>query len=274
MAITCEACNGAGLAVPAVSLLAIVATLGVTAWSAGRGGLSRVRMLEAGLWGLAGAFWGGHLFVLLQHDPGSIVAAPSILVRVLDGGQSVIGAFFGVALFGSVILHFRRQPVLAHADACVPAVAIGYAAARVACLLNGDDFGTASNVPWAVQFPTGSEVYRVHLARGWIGPASALSLPVHPAQLYHALLGLAGVIALLRVRDVVPGTRLALALMMYGAGRFIIQFFRGDSAPIWGPLDVNHIAALVMLAAGIALWRWFASAHASRAASLAPVHER
>jgi len=255
MAIVCSVCNGNGFAVAAVSLLAIAATLGFVVWFAGRAGLSRMRALEVGLWGLAGAFWGGHLFVLLQNDPGSIAADPVNLVRIFDGAQSSIGAFVGASVFGLVVLLCRRQRFLAFADACAPAIAIGYAVARIACLLNGDDFGTASQVLSAVQFPQGSNVHHVHLSHGWIDSSSHLSLPVHPTQLYHLLLGLVGTVVLLIFRGTLPGQRFAAALAIYGAGRFVIQFFRGDSIPVWGPFDVNHIAALMMLIAGLMLWR-------------------
>jgi prolipoprotein diacylglyceryltransferase len=54
----------------------------------------------------------------------------------------------------------------------------------------------------------------------------------------------------------VPGKRFAAALIFYGVGRFVIEFFRGDAVPVFGPLDVNHIASLLMLFAGTWLWRF------------------
>jgi phosphatidylglycerol:prolipoprotein diacylglycerol transferase len=132
---------------------------------------------------------------------------------------------------------------------------LGYAVYRIGCLLNGCCFGTVTDVPWAVTFGQNSEAFALQVAAGLVPPGAPHTLPVHPTQLYHALLGVVIFLVLTRMKSDVPGSRFAMGLIFYGAGRFVIEFFRGDAALFVGPLDADHIAALVMLAIGIVLWR-------------------
>ena len=42
-------------------------------------------------------------------------------------------------------------------DAAAPPLAVGYAIGRVGCQLSGDgDYGTASDLPWAMAYPDGT----------------------------------------------------------------------------------------------------------------------
>lgn len=217
-------------------------------------GLSAPDLYWAGLWGIAGAFVGGGLFAYASQV-GAVAGGELTPGAILTGSKSTIGAFVGAGCVAWLYLRRRRLPAMPYADQAVCGIALGYAFSRVSCFLHGDCFGIPTTAPWGIGFPSGTDAYVVHLAAGWIAPDASYSLAVHPTQLYHALLGLVAFAMLLRIRNSAPGTRLALALMMYGAGRFAIQFFRGDSVPLWGPLDVNHIAALAMLAVGMLLWR-------------------
>jgi phosphatidylglycerol:prolipoprotein diacylglycerol transferase len=236
-----------------LALLSIVTTV-VMRKAALRAGLSRVQVLQASLWGLLGAFWGGHLLVLFSQ-PTVILEDPLRLLNFLEGGKGVFGAFLGAALFGSLYLLYRRQPIFAYADAAVPAVMLGYAVARVGCFLNGDDFGIVSSVPWAVQFAPGTEAYAAHLDRGLIEAGASLSLPVHPTQLYHSAAGVLLFVLLTRWQGTWPGSRLVLAMAGYGALRFTIEWFRGDVSPVLGPFHASHLFSLLfILGAGLLWW--------------------
>lgn len=206
------------------------------------------------MWGLLGSFWGGHLLVVLSN-PSLILDDPLRLLNFLDGAKGVFGAFLGAALFGSLyLLLYRRQPVLAYADAAVPAVMLGYAVARIGCFLNGDDFGTVTSVLWAVQFPPGTEAYAAHLNRGLIEAGASLSLPVHPTQLYHSAAGLVLFLLLTRWQGTWSGSRVALAMAGYGLLRFTIEWFRGDVSPVLGPFHASHLFSLAFIMGAGLLW--------------------
>lgn len=275
MGIICTVCNEAGLAISSLALLAIVKTMVVITQAAGCAGLSRLRALEVGMWALPGAFLGGHLLVLFSQ-PSVILEDPFSLLNFLEGGKGVFGAFLGAALFGSLYLLYRRQSVLAYADAAVPAVALGYAIARIGCFLNGDDFGIVSSVPWAVQFPSGTEAYAVHLDRGLIEAGAPLSLPVHPTQLYHSAAGLLLFGILSRWQGTWSGSRVALAMVGYGVLRFTIEWFRGDVLPVLGPFHASHLFSLAFILGAGLLW-WIRGRvpvpHGVRSVTLQPIQQ-
>jgi phosphatidylglycerol:prolipoprotein diacylglycerol transferase len=200
--------------------------------------------------GAAGALIGGSLWTAMG-SPGA-----GLLEALMAGERGVIGALAGAALAAVGWLAVTRRAVLAYFDAMVPAAFLGYAVARMACLVDGHCFGTLTDLAIGITYPPGTGAYAAQVAAGLIAPDATRSLPVHPTQLYHAALGLAGFFVLLRWKGSYPGSRLALALAIYGVGRFAIQFSRGDTQPIVGPLDANHIACLAMLVAAFALWRF------------------
>jgi phosphatidylglycerol:prolipoprotein diacylglycerol transferase len=197
-------------------------------------------MYLAGIVGLVGALLGGELYVFL--------AAPG---PVADGAErGAIGALAGAAAFGALVLRLRGGEFLRYADAAVPGIALGYAVYRIGCFINGCCFGIPTDLPWGVTFGPGTEAFASQIAQGLISSEAARTLWVHPTQLYHAALGLAAFFILRR------HSGLALALALYGAGRFVIEFFRADTHPLVGQLDVNHIACLAMLMAALLLWRF------------------
>jgi phosphatidylglycerol---prolipoprotein diacylglyceryl transferase len=238
--------------------LSVVAGLGLLVWRAERDGLDPREAFLAGVFGVLGGMLGGSLTVSGGLPPG-ISANPTTWSQFVYAEKGVFGVVVGGVSLAGIWLVARGQSALRFADAAALAAALAYVIARLDCFAHGHCFGVLTGVPWAVTFVPGTQAYLAQISAGLIALGAATTLPVHPAQLYHALLGLVGFMLLLRVLNDVPGARLAMALMLYGAGRFVIEFFRGDAVPMWGPLDVNHIASLVMLVAGLLLWRWRAT---------------
>lgn len=68
---------------------------------------------------------------------------------------------------------------------------IGLAIQKTGCFLNGCCYGIPSALPWSVQYPVGTGAHFHHVAHGATDAYAAWSLPVHPVQLYEALLLLA-----------------------------------------------------------------------------------
>lgn len=227
--------------------IAVAVVLAAAVWQAERQGLDSWTMYLAGLLGFGAA-------LLLGSGYASLTA--TVHLHDASFGRGTVGALLGAGLGAWLALKIRGAPFLSYADAASPAVALGYAVYRIGCFINGCCFGTVTDLPWATTFGVNSEAFAAQLAAGLIAVDASHMLPVHPTQLYHALLGVVAFLVLIRMKGEVLGSRFAAALMLYGAGRFVIQFYRGDSHPVIGLLDINHIAALLMLAMGVALWRF------------------
>jgi phosphatidylglycerol:prolipoprotein diacylglycerol transferase len=230
---------------------ALLAALAYSVRSARRSGLDPRNMYWAVVFAILGGLWGGHLLGLFVHGWGG---GPLSLFQFWQGGKSYYGGLLGGGIAGGLFFYYRKLPVLAYADASMPALALGYAIGRLGCFLNGDDYGSVSTVPWAVVYPSGTEAHAAHVARGWISPGAIWSLPVHPVQLYASLLGLWLFVWLANCRPMRVGSRFCAFVISYGVARFIMEFVRGDFRAVLGPLSLPQVFSLVFILVGVGVW--------------------
>lgn len=211
--------------------------------------LSGAVAFRAFLAAVAGGLLGGHLLFVATHGANGWAD----WVRAW-GGQSVFGVLAGGTLGGVAYLRHRGLPVLRFADAAAPAVAAGYALARLGCLLHGDDFGVVTDVGRGIWYAPGTEAWLAHAGRGWIAPGAAASLPVVPVQALLALAGAAIAAALLATRRAYrPGVATGVACLAYGAARLGLEPLRDDFRAVLGPLSLPQILAVALAVAGAAM---------------------
>jgi phosphatidylglycerol---prolipoprotein diacylglyceryl transferase len=178
-------------------------------------------------------------------------------VLIVPGYFVSFGALIGLLIVFVVCARRQDIPIWDALDRLAPCFALLIAVARVGCFLGGCDYGSISQVSWAVQFPPGSIPFRHHVQEGWILRTDVASLPVHPTQIYETLLGI-GMLSLSlgadRVRER-SGRRFALCLLTYGLGRFVIEYSRDIHTQVaWGPLSsAQWMSALLAGAALIIL---------------------
>jgi len=122
-------------------------------------------------------------------------------------------------------------------------------------------WGVLCDRPWAVTFrnPVANEVTGV-----------PLNVPLHPTQLYESLAEFA-IFAILFWRIGKPhgrGAVIALYLMLYGAVRFVVEFYRyHEQGNLWGgPLDTSQMISLALFAVGASRFLIFRSLDAARPA--------
>src|SRR5439155_2024087 len=174
-------------------------------------------------------------------------------LKVWEGGGLV---FYGGLILGvlSAVLYclLARISAVQILDLFAPSVALGLAFGRVGCFLAGCCWGdvcvseidtaqltslqrrqihtivalSGEGVPFAVRFPQGSDIFRQHRDFGLIGPDSAVSLPVHPVQIYEAGLALALCVALIRLslRPRFQGEVICALGVGYACIRFPLEF--------------------------------------------------
>lgn len=122
------------------------------------------------------------------------------------------------------------------------------ALARVGCFLAGCCHGAPTAAPWAVVYPDGSDAARA------FGPGIA----VHPSPLYEAalLIAIASVLASRARRPVrVQVLDTALAVVVYLAGRFALDFTRGDAVRHAGLATTQWLALGLLVAGAVAALR-------------------
>lgn len=132
-------------------------------------------------------------------------------------------------------------------DAAARSVPLGHALGRLGCLSYGCCFGRPTHGSLSITYRNPeSKAVRVGGLHG---------VPLHPAALYEAGVEVGVFLAanaayLLGAPLGVPA---ALALVLYGSGRFAIEFLRdNDGRQLFGPFAVNHMLALGLVAIGTA----------------------
>ena len=170
-------------------------------------------------WSVVGVIIGGRLGYVFFYEPSYFLVHPLQMFAVWQGGMSFHGGLIGVIL---VLLFWSRAqkiPLLALADIVVIPVAIGLALGRLGNFINQELYGTLTTLPWGMEFP-GAEGLR------------------HPAQLYAVIkdLLLAAVCFWhLGITRNMPNRRsgctAAAFLILYGVGRFLLEYVREQQYP-------------------------------------------
>lgn len=190
--------------------------------------------VNAAIAGVLGGLLGAKVLWAIEHA-GQEPFASLLFSR---GGMSWFGGFLGGIGAGLIVIRRHRLPVVRVLAAATPALAFGHAIGRIGCFLVGDDYGSPSDLPWAVAFPEG------------LPPTI---VPVHPTQIYEALaLTVVGFILLRwRKQGLADGEVLGRYLLIVGAIRFAIEFVRVN-VRVLGPLTLAHVISAAVMLAGIA----------------------
>lgn len=211
--------------------IAFLAALWLTAKEFERRKLGRNAGWDTGIVAMLAGLVGAKINYLLEHP--EQLSAP---LKDFFAGMTWYGGF--LLGLGAVLIYWRsrRVPILTGLDATTPAVVLGYALARIGCQLSGDgDYGTPSNLPWAMAYP-----------RGLVPTLER----VHPTPLYETLFMSLFFLILwrLRLRNPVPGTIFGLYLVVYGVERFLIEFIRRNPAGLFGLTEAQLMSVLIFIA--------------------------
>lgn len=237
--------------------------------------LTREQIEDLLTWIVVGVIAGGRLGYVLFYGSGQFAADPLSIFRIWDGGMSFHGGFLGVCL--AVILRARAYgaPLGDVANILALTATPAILLARIANFINAELWGRATDVPWAVRFPT---LCQDPARQPCPTPGEWFFYgdePLrHPSQLYEA--GLEGLLlgALILYLAFSRGwlkrawSLVAVFLTGYGLARFAVEFVRQPDAqfvtagnPIgwaydfgtWG-LTQGQALSLPMILAGLALF--------------------
>jgi prolipoprotein diacylglyceryltransferase len=222
-----------GWLVPDYFKLAVIAALVASLIAlrlAARDRASQMHTARAIACAYLGALAGGYVFEAVRALP--MALASGSWRPVLHPGRAAYGGLLAAIGAAALYLMATRQPIAAFFDRIAVGAGLSFAFVRTGCFLAGCDYGLPTAHPWGVRFPPGSLAALDHVRQGFI-PQGAPSLPVHPTQLYEAALGLlaaalASLALLLSTRGHRDGRAFAVFLGVYAAGRFAIEFLRGD----------------------------------------------
>jgi phosphatidylglycerol:prolipoprotein diacylglycerol transferase len=244
------------------SHLCLLLALIICSWHGAR----QIRGLEPAGWRrdriallvVAAAPWlGGHLHFVVNNW-GYATSRPWVLLGPWNGLHAG-GAMIALVLTAPVVLRRRALPLRRIADALVPTVGIGIIVGRLGCFAEGCCFGWTCRWPWCVPFPAGAYVYDVHAMQGKILPGASLSAPVHPLQLYFAMVGVALIVLSrgMAARKRYDGQIALVALLLFSVTAAILEPLRADydGRAYWGALPQLQWTALLMSLVSLAAMR-------------------
>jgi phosphatidylglycerol:prolipoprotein diacylglycerol transferase len=169
------------------------------------------------VYAVIGMLIGARVIYMLVYGRAELVSDPLEGLRVWHGGLSFHGAILGMAIASALFARRQRLPWVGVTDTIAVCGAPGLFFGRLGNFINGELYGRATTVPWAMIFPTDP----THRAR-------------HPSQLYEALgegIVVAAIVWWTDRRSHVrgwyrPGLLTAVFLVAYGIVRFCLEFTR------------------------------------------------
>ena len=165
----------------------------------------------------------------------------SYLVDFADGFV-VYGGILGGILAGLVYCRIRKLNFLKYFDFVMPSIALAQGIGRIGCFLAGCCYGKETDSSLSVIF------HESEFAPNGI--------PLIPTQLWSAGLNILNFLILLLIdhKKKAEGTTAACYLIFYSAGRFILEFFRGDlERGTIGTLSTSQFIAVFTFTAGIVM---------------------
>ena len=268
-----------GLMIGLGALLAIF----VSEWRAKRRGLDGELVFSAAVWGLFAGLLGAKLTFIASNikylfsDPGYVLGT--------DGFTVYGGVVLGI-LVGGLIVRRKKVDVPLYLDLVIPQIALAQGFGRIGCFLAGCCYGKPTHSHFGVIFPpeaiapSGISLIPTQLisAIGDFFIFIILLLLSNYATDYlkvkkgEGLADLPGTERTAKKSFFQPPSMSGMYLILYGIGRFAVEFLRADPRRTALGLTSNQYVSILFLMAGIALIVYGAK-RAKRLASEKPSSE-
>ncbi|TSC54161.1 MAG: phosphatidylglycerol:prolipoprotein diacylglycerol transferase [Microgenomates group bacterium LiPW_16] len=154
-------------------------------------------------------------------------------------GLSFLGAIIGGLIGAFIFAKKTGWSFCQIGDFLVLGVSLGEAIGRIGAFLSGSAYGALTSLPWGV-------------------PMIGLIGRRHPSQIYEGLAAFLTFAALLRLKTILEikklpsGLIFLLYFLFFGASRFFLEFFRGDSVYFRG-WRTTQIGCLVFIITAVIL---------------------
>ena len=195
------------------------------------------------VWAVIGGFGGAKLLYLITQLP-AILQDPSLLKDVRDGFV-VYGGIIGGILAAWLYCKVAKLKFIKYFDLVMPSVALAQGFGRIGCFLAGCCYGRETTSRFGVVFPEGG-----------LAPAGVKLIPT---QLISSAGDFLIMIVLLlyyrkNKKDGTPGNVGFLYMLLYGVGRFLVEFLRNDNRGGAWMFSTSQWISMVIVAGGIVLY--------------------
>ena len=226
-------------------------------WPGNASPISRTQLDDFIVWAALGVVLGGRLGYIFFYDLSAVLHNPIRAVEIWNGGMSFHGGLTGTTI--AMILFARRHAISVWSlfDIVATVVPFGLFFGRIANFINGELWGRAADVPWAMVFCS------PHVIAAHNGICPAGPDPRHPSQLYEA--SIEGIILFLVLFILTrwalalkkPGTVSGIFVIGYALSRIFVEFFRQPDEQLGYLLGTNWLTMGMVLSlpmVAIGLW--------------------
>lgn len=217
----------------------VVAALLVTERRLKKAKLRYDLVYELLVWALVGGFLGSKIlydlveFRTLIQDP----------IQFLDftNGFVVYGGIIGGVFAGFLFTKVRHLSFWCYMDFVMPSIILAQGFGRIGCFLAGCCYGKETDSAFSIVF-TNSQY-------------APNNVKLIPTQLISSAWDFLVFFVLIRIQNrkvfKKEGNVAACYFLLYGCGRFIIEFFRGDSRGTVGPLSTSQFISIFIVLFGV-----------------------
>jgi len=190
------------------------------------------------VYGFFGLIIGARLFYVLFYNLSDYIKNPWTILKTWEGGLSFHGAITGICVAVYLFARKYRRSFLNITDHVSLAAPVGLGLGRIGNFINGELWGRATDVPWAMVFP------------------HADHQPRHPSQLYESFFEGPFLLLCLFIvyrRSPTTGVLTGIFAILYGFMRFFIEFFREPDRQlgfVLGPFSMGQLLSMAMWAVG------------------------
>ncbi len=200
-------------------------------------GLDGERIYSLGLWAIAGGLLGAKGLYLIVELP-AIIANPRLLLDI-NNGFVVYGGIIGGILAGYLFCRVNKLSFLKYFDITMPSVALAQGFGRIGCFLAGCCYGRETDSIFGVVFHD--------------TPMAPTGVKLIPTQLISS--GgdflMCFVLCMAARKTKKDGQVAGLYLLLYSAGRFLIEFLRNDPRGEVGVLSTSQFISMFIFLAGV-----------------------
>lgn len=178
---------------------------------------------------------------------------PVEILNFRQGGLGIYGAVAGGILAIYVYTRYAKLNFLQLLDLAIPGLAFGQAIGRWGNFFNQELYGYPTGLPWGIPIDA---AHRLPMFSDLTQYPVATTL-FHPTFLYESLfdlgMGLVLLAIALRWTKEKNGDMFLLWGMLYGFGRFLVEFQRPDAWTISGVATAQIIGLILVIVCGVTL---------------------
>lgn len=186
----------------------------VSEYRAKRKGMKHELIFSLFCWCLIGGIIGAKLLYLITQIK-SIIDNPRLLLDIAEGFV-VYGGIIGGIFSGYLFTRRHKLNFLEYFDLVMPQIALAQGFGRIGCIFAGCCYGLETESPLSIVFHESA-----------YAPNDVHLIPTQPISSILNFLNFAALIFLSK-RVKATGQIAGFYLTFYSAGRFILEFFRGD----------------------------------------------